>query len=57
MIVDLSFDGKILRARQDREQGLGEELTLNEQLYMEFDLGRCHLFDRASRNCISSVLT
>jgi multiple sugar transport system ATP-binding protein len=56
VIVDLSFEGKVLRARQDREQGLGEDLTLNEQLYMEFDLTRCHLFERQTRTWIGSQL-
>jgi multiple sugar transport system ATP-binding protein len=56
VIVDLSFEGMVLRARQDREHGLGEDLKLNERLYMDFDLSRCHLFDRTSRNWISSQL-
>jgi multiple sugar transport system ATP-binding protein len=57
VIVDLSFEGKILRARQDREHGLGEDLRLNERLFMNFDLARCHLFDGVRRNWIASALT
>jgi multiple sugar transport system ATP-binding protein len=53
MIVDLSFEKLIVRVREDREQGLGESLKLNEQVYMEFALPRVHLFDRSSRVCLS----
>ena len=56
VIVDLSLEGKVLRARQDRERGLGEDLKLNEQLYIDFDLSRCHLFDRQTRARIVSEL-
>jgi hypothetical protein len=56
VIIDLYFEGNILRAREDREHGLGETLKLNEVLYMDFDLSRCHLFDRSSRAGISSEL-
>jgi multiple sugar transport system ATP-binding protein len=56
VIVDLSFEESILRARQDREHGLAENLKLNERLYMDFDLARCHLFDRETKKCLSSSL-
>lgn len=56
VIVDLSFEGNILRARQDREHGVGEDLKLNEQLYMDFDLARCHLFDRQTYAWVGSEL-
>jgi multiple sugar transport system ATP-binding protein len=56
IIVDLLFEDKVLRARQDREHGLGEDLKLNEQLFMEFDLHHSHLFDRRTRARITSDL-
>ncbi len=57
IIIDLLFEGKVLRARQDREHGLSEDLKLNEQLFMEFDLQRSHLFDRQTHAWITSALT
>lgn len=53
VIVDLSFEQIILRAKEDREQGLGASLKENEQVYMEFNLPRCHVFDRVSQMRIS----
>jgi multiple sugar transport system ATP-binding protein len=53
MIVDLSFEKLILRAKEDREHGLGESLKLNERVYLDFALPRCHVFDRVSRVCLS----
>jgi len=54
IIADLSLDNIILRARLDREEGIGEDFEINEQLYLDFDLGRCHIFDGDSQVCISS---
>jgi multiple sugar transport system ATP-binding protein len=54
IIADLSFENIILRARLDREEGIGEDFEINEQLFIDFDLARCHLFDRNSQVCISS---
>jgi multiple sugar transport system ATP-binding protein len=54
IVVDLSFESTILRARQDREEGIGEQLEINEQVYMGFNLSRIHIFDRTSGVCVSS---
>lgn len=57
IIVDLSFEAQILRARQDRESGIGGDLEINERLYIDFALERCHIFDRATQRCISSKIS
>jgi multiple sugar transport system ATP-binding protein len=54
IIVDLSFEDEILRARQDRETGLGESLNINDAVFVEFDLARSHIFDRDSGLCLTS---
>jgi ABC-type sugar transport system ATPase subunit len=54
IIVDLLFGDEILRARQDRETGLGESLNINDAVFVEFDLARSHIFDRDSGLCLTS---
>jgi ABC-type sugar transport system ATPase subunit len=49
VVVDLSFERMILRAKEDREKGLGTRLKENEKVYIEFNLPHCHIFDRVSQ--------
>lgn len=53
IIVDLSFEKLIVRAKEDREHGLGAGLSLNETVYMEINLPRCHVFDKITQRRIS----
>src|SRR5205814_8758071 len=53
IIIDLSFEQLILRAKEDREHGLGETFKINERVFMEFNLLRCHIFDKTMQNRIS----
>lgn len=52
LIVDLSFEDKILKARLDRDR-LAFEPELNERVHMRFLPEMVHVFDRASGRRVS----